>query len=41
MVKALMAAAWLVSSLSAGAAPERPVTLTTGVMQVPVNLEAR
>jgi hypothetical protein len=36
MFKALTAAALLVSSLTAGAAPDRSVTLTTGLMHVPI-----
>lgn len=37
MFKALTAATLLVSSLSVGAAPDRQITLTTGVMYAPVS----
>jgi hypothetical protein len=40
MFKALTAAALFSLSLPASAAPDRPVTLTTGMMQVPVHLGA-
>lgn len=40
MVKAIPACALLLLSLNAGAAPDRLTTLTTGMMQVPVNAGA-